>query len=148
MSELIHYGVLGMKWGVRKERRAAVRSERRDARWATTGKGSKITKKVQKSSSREANAYAKAVVGSPRTASGRLSMTYINAYNQKLAQLMNEKVGDIPTPSGKVLRYVAKRGEIGVHTAIADQGYNINQLSKGVHASGRVAYRKDLLRKT
>lgn len=61
---------------------------------------------------------------------------------------MNEKVGDIPAPSGKLLRYVAKRGEVGVHTALADQGYNMNQVAKGIHASGRIAYRRETVRRT
>jgi hypothetical protein len=75
-------------------------------------------------------------------------MTFVNQYNQKLAQLMNERVGNIQAPSGKVLRYVAKRGEIGVHTALADQGYNMDQVAKGIYGSGRIAYRKDTVRKS
>jgi hypothetical protein len=58
---------------------------------------------------------------------------------------MNAKVTDITAPSGKVLRYVAKRGEVGVHIALADQGYNMQQVRNGIHASGRVAYRKEVL---
>ena len=34
------------------------------------------------------------------------------------------------------------RDEVRVHMALADQGYNINQLKNGVWASGRVAYSK------
>ena len=144
MPELQHYGVLGMKWGVRKQQRA----ERKDSKWATKGKGAKITDKVRKQSSKEAEAYARQTTGSSRTPSGRLSMTYVNSYNQKLAELMNKKVGDIKAPSGKVLRYVAKRGEVGVHTALADQEYNMNQVAKGIHASGRIAYKQETVKKT
>ena len=39
----------------------------------------------------------------------------------------------------------AKRGEIGVHTAVADAGYDLNQLQKGVFKSGKVAYKKENL---
>lgn len=147
MSDLKHFGVLGMKWGVRKERKAAERAERKDIKWTTRGKGAKITAKAERSASKEAEAHARATVGSPRTSSGRISMTYMNQYNQKLAQIMNNKIGDVPAPSGRILRYVAKRGELGVHTALADQGYNMNQVAKGIHASGRIAYKKETVRR-
>ena len=55
---------------------------------------------------------------------------------------MNAKIGDVPVPSGRVLRFVSKRGEIGVHTAYADAGYDLSQLNKGVFASGKVGYKK------
>lgn len=148
MSELQHFGVLGMKWGVRRTQAQLARAERKDTKWVARGKGAKITEKIQRKSSAEAESFARRTVGNPRNASGRLSMTFVNQYNQKLAQLMNEKVGDIPAPSGKLLRYVAKRGEIGVHTALADQGYNMNQVAKGIHASGRIAYRQEMVNKT
>ena len=74
-------------------------------------------------------------------------MTFVNSYNQKLAELMNEKAGSVESPSGRVIRYIAKRGGIGVHTALADQAYNMDQLKRGVHVSGRVAYKKEVLKK-
>lgn len=148
MSELHHFGILGMKWGVRRTQVQLARAERKDAKWVTKGKGAKITEKARQKSSAQAEAYARSTIGQPRTASGRISMTFINQYNQKLAQLMNDRVGDVPAPSGKLLKYVAKRGEIGVHTALADQGYNMNQVAKGIHASGRIAYKQETIRKT
>lgn len=57
--------------------------------------------------------------------------------------LLNEQVANIRSPSGKVVRYVAKRGEVGVHMALADQGYNMDKLKNGIWRSGRVAYKKE-----
>ena len=50
---------------------------------------------------------------------------------------MNERVSDLRSPSGKVVRFVAKRGEIGVFMALADQGYNMNQLKMGSMSQGK-----------
>ena len=136
-----------MKWGVRREQAKLARAERKDVKWVTKGKGAKITQKVQRKSSAEAEAYARTTVGSPLNSSERLSMKFVNQYNQKLAQLMNKRVGDVPAPSGKLLRYVAKRGEVGVHRALVDHGYNMNQVAKGIHGSGRIAYRQQTVRK-
>ena len=80
----------------------------------------------------------------------------INAGDKKLLQVSsqisanlqndwNKKIGDIPVPSGKVLRFVSKRGEIGVHTAYADAGYDLSKLNKGVFSSGKVGYKNENL---
>ena len=59
-----------------------------------------------------------------------------------MAELMNMSAKDITAPSGRVVQFVAKRGEVGVHMALADKGYDMNQLKNGVWSSGRVAYKK------
>lgn len=146
LNSLAHYGVLGMKWGVRK---AQERLERKDAKWASQGKGAKVTTKARKSVSKDMDQFVKRELGGVSyTSSGQLSKKFINQYNSRLADLMNTKVGDLPSPSGRLIRYVAKRGEIGVHTALIDKGYNMDQVARGIHASGRIAYKKETVKKT
>lgn len=73
---------------------------------------------------------------------GDVNRSYINEYNRQLASLMNRSVSDIEAPSGKVVQFVAKRGEAGVHMALADRGYDMSQLKNGVWGSGKIAYKK------
>jgi hypothetical protein len=59
-----------------------------------------------------------------------------------MAELMNTKVSDISAPSGRVVKFVAKRGEIGVYMALADQNYDMRKVKNGVWTDGRIAYKK------
>lgn len=155
--ELYHYGRKGMKWGQRlyqnedgsltalgrsRYRREQAKIEKKDVRWARKN-SDKIIRKAQKQSSAELNTYSKDLMRLPNAVNknGRLSASTINAYNRKMVELMNQNVSGLTAPSGKVVSFVAKRGEIGVHMALSTAGYDLSQLKNGVYSSGKIAYR-------
>lgn len=149
MSEMIeHHGILGQKWGIRRTPAQLGNLNKKDANWVKK-KSEKITEQARRKSSKEMSRYANEILRSPGAVnkSGKLSSSAINAYNKKMAELMSQSASKIRSPSGKVVQFVAKRGEIGVMMALADEGYNMAQLRNGVWASGRVAYKKTVLDK-
>lgn len=153
---LEHHGILGQKWGDRNgppypldysdHSAEEIRLAKKDAKWIKR-KEEKIKTKAFNKSEKEMREYVKEL--SRRSDSyltnGKLSATYINNYNRRLAEVMNKNVGEIESPSGKVVQFVAKRGEIGVYTALVDRGYDMSKVKNGVWSDARVGYKKDRL---
>lgn len=153
---LAHHGIKGQRWGIRRyqnedgslTKAGEKHYQKLDAKWAKKN-SNKIMRNTQKKIKKDLKAYNKELTKSPNylNANGQVSKATINAYNRRMAKLMNTAVGDIESPSGRVVKFVAKRGEVGVQMALAGRGYDMNQLKNGVWTGGRVAYRSKQLNK-
>ena len=74
----------------------------------------------------------------------RQSRKYMNEYNQKLAEIMNKHVSDVRSPyTNQTVKFIAKRGELGVHLALAGEDFDMDSVRNGVYVGDRVAYKKD-----
>lgn len=156
MNKVIsHHGIRGQRWGVRRFQnedgsltpKGAARLDKKDAKWVAK-QGEKIKQKAKSEIQGDLNEYVKNELNAQFTSNGKLTAKTVLNYNRKMASLMNEHIGNVPTPSGKVLRFVAKRGELGVFSAYADAGYNLTNLKSGVFTSGKVGYKNENLMRT
>ena len=155
-TALAHHGIKGQRWGVRRYQNedgtlteaGRRRMERKDNRWIKRN-ATKIHNRAYKKSQREMRKVTKQLDRkyAIRSDSERNGRRYMNEYNQNLARIMNTKVEDLKSPSGKAVKFVAKRGEYGVHTALANPGYDMNKVKSGIWNDGRVAYKSEKVEK-
>lgn len=154
---LQHHGIEGQQWYHKngppypiepgKHSAAEKRAMKKDLKWVKKNE-SKIKKKAYSQSKKDIDEYASLLSQKyGLNKNGKISRSFINAYNQGMAALMNDKIRDLESPSGRVVQFVAKRGEIGVYTALADRGYDMNQVKNGIWGSGRIAYKQTSVEK-
>lgn len=163
---LAHHGIDGQHWGVQngppypldrsistgsRLRTSAEqrRMDKADAKWGAK-QDKKVRSKLQRAvqNTKQMKEYDKQLQKYYRTHNrdGSLNKNYIAAYNQKLAEIMNQYVDSIEglqSPSGMVLSFVAKRGSVGVVTAMRSPDYDMSKFKRGVNQEGKIAYRNE-----
>lgn len=83
-DEFYHYGILGMKWGVRRTPAQLGHLTKKDNKWIKKNTA-KIMEKARKKFSKELIKYANELMKDPNAVnkSGKLSAATINSYNKK-----------------------------------------------------------------
>lgn len=150
MNELTHFNPNHDKLGrfsfsrFNSPERQAARADKKDQRWARRNYN-RLYNKAYRPVKKEMNTFVKKELNPKyyqQLRSGKVSKSYMNEYNRELARLMNMHVEDLIAPSGKAVSFVAKRGDLGVHMALATVGYDMSQFKSGIYSSGKVAYKQ------
>ena len=119
---------------------------RKDEKWAAKHHD-RIYKDAMKESAKEMKEYRQNYLNkkySEQIRNGRVGLKYVNEYNQKLAEVLNQKIEGIRTPNlDKTISFIAKRGELGAYMSVSDKGYDLSQFKNGIYKGGRVAYKKN-----
>lgn len=155
---LEHHGILGQKWGDQngppyplnpsQKSYSEKKQAKMDKKWIRKN-DKKIRRYAQAASKDELREYERELRRQmPKyNKNGKINANYATAYSKKMAQLYNEAIGDLAvgsgSGSGKVVKFVAARGQMDVFTALADYGYNMSNVKNGVYGSGRIGYKKE-----
>lgn len=156
---LQHSGILGQKWGVR-------RYQNEDGTYTEEGKRRlrKMDQKWLRKNDKALKRYAQEAAlndretqqkigkineqypgNSKKRLDGKYKANYTNAINRVMAESMSKYTKDIRSPSGKIVTFIAATGSTklaDVYTAIADEGYDMSKVSKGINKEGKFSYKK------
>lgn len=156
---LSHHGIQGQEWGKQNGppypldpltdySMSEKKKNKIDKKWIRKNE-KKIRRYAESETKDELKGYAKELSSYIKkyNTTGKISKNYATAYSKKMAELMNKSIDGLQSPSGRVVKFIAKRGEIGVYTALADKDYDLSQVKSGIYSSGKVAYKKQTINK-
>lgn len=157
-DHLEHHGILGQKWGdqngppyplnTSQKSYSEKKQAKMDKKWIRKN-DKKIRRYADSQSREELKAYEKELrkVMPKYNKNGKVNANYATAYSKKMAELYNKAIGDLAvgsgSGSGKVVKFVAARGQMDVFTALADYGYDMSNVKNGVFNSGKIGYKKE-----
>lgn len=127
------------------EEKEAEKIAKADNKWISRN-FKKIYNGVMRKSKKEMDQFVKHDLNRrlrARNSNGQMSMTYVNEYNRKLAEVMNKNAEGIQAPSGRVVKFIPKRGTSGVHLALADPRDTMSSYKRGIYSDGRIAYKQN-----